>query len=704
MSSDPYHPGHSTWQRRFFYGLNVSILVLALLAIVVLANWITYRHAPRWTWGRIDVTATRAYSLSPQTRQILGELDEPIRIVTLFPEGTAIPPEQAERISHFQDVLVEYEIRTGGQISVEQINPGLDLDAFEAFAGELRERFREELERKQNLADRATALYADLRTFADRQSTRLTEQRDRIGQVDPQMGEQLQRIARYLDQIDEMLELTREEQAVAEMGEAVLPNYPRMLDRAGGPLRDFREQFGRLAEQFDRAAGSDDVTPAVREALERMLGDLRPLLDRVGEVVDALEAAETGDYGTIRRGIYQADSSAVVMSEGRVTVIRLRDVYPQPLVAAPGEVAPEQRFRGEEAITAAIVSLTREVRPMVVFVSGTGEPATTPGATFGHVAQRLRNLNFEVREWSPAGRRTQFGPMQSPKPEPAEGQPVAWVFLPPPPIDMQNPAAMQGVTQFARAFEQTLESGDPVLAFVALSVMPMFGQPDPIAEALLPLGIDARTELMTLTTVPGPGQRQVAQRVMPAQRWPADHPISNALRGQQVTLAQAVPLALADEAPEGVQHQVLLETGPETWAERDWATDQQMARRNDDEPAGPFPVALALTRDEQRLIVIGDEGLASNGYIVSREPVLTEEGLTTIERVVNPGNAELFVSSVYWLAGMEDLIATGARTQEVRRIAMIDPTVRSAMLWAVPIGLAAIVLGCGGMVWLVRRR
>ena len=49
-------------QRRFKYGLNVFVLVLAVLIIVILVNWIGYRR-----YTRFDFTHTRQYSLSPQT-------------------------------------------------------------------------------------------------------------------------------------------------------------------------------------------------------------------------------------------------------------------------------------------------------------------------------------------------------------------------------------------------------------------------------------------------------------------------------------------------------------------------------------------------------------------------------------------------------------------------------------------------------------
>ena len=72
-STPPQAP--SAWLRRIKYGLNVAILVFAALVIVIIINWIAVRNVSKWgNWTRLDLTATREYTLSPQTRQVLNQI------------------------------------------------------------------------------------------------------------------------------------------------------------------------------------------------------------------------------------------------------------------------------------------------------------------------------------------------------------------------------------------------------------------------------------------------------------------------------------------------------------------------------------------------------------------------------------------------------------------------------------------------------
>ena len=67
-----------SWLRRrqTKYGAYVAAYVLVVLALVTLANWAVNRHATK-SW---DLTATKRYSLSDQTRKIVGGLDRDVTV------------------------------------------------------------------------------------------------------------------------------------------------------------------------------------------------------------------------------------------------------------------------------------------------------------------------------------------------------------------------------------------------------------------------------------------------------------------------------------------------------------------------------------------------------------------------------------------------------------------------------------------------
>lgn len=105
---------------------------LGLIALnAVLANlWLEPVHQ-----ARVDLTENGDYSLSPVTGATLAALDEPLRIRGLFSERTH--PLLAPLVPQIKDTLVEYAVASGGQVSVDFVDPSKD----EEVEGELNERY-----------------------------------------------------------------------------------------------------------------------------------------------------------------------------------------------------------------------------------------------------------------------------------------------------------------------------------------------------------------------------------------------------------------------------------------------------------------------------------------------------------------------------------------------------------------------------------
>jgi ABC-type uncharacterized transport system involved in gliding motility auxiliary subunit len=93
------------------------VAVVAFLGILILANFLADRHH-----RRVDLTETGEYTLSPQTIQILSDLDEPIKVTAFFTQGDYGEQE-------LKDLLTEYSYRTD-KISYEFVDP--DIDPFTA--------------------------------------------------------------------------------------------------------------------------------------------------------------------------------------------------------------------------------------------------------------------------------------------------------------------------------------------------------------------------------------------------------------------------------------------------------------------------------------------------------------------------------------------------------------------------------------------
>ena len=84
---------------------------------------------------RIDLTADREFSLSPTTKRILRELDEPLTIGAYLSERTH--PHLSQMAPRLIDLLAEYEVHGDGRVTFIQADPNQD----ESIADDLEQRF-----------------------------------------------------------------------------------------------------------------------------------------------------------------------------------------------------------------------------------------------------------------------------------------------------------------------------------------------------------------------------------------------------------------------------------------------------------------------------------------------------------------------------------------------------------------------------------
>jgi ABC-type uncharacterized transport system involved in gliding motility auxiliary subunit len=102
-----------------------TIGVIAVAFILIAINSVAAR-----AHKRIDLTAEKAYTLSPGTRAILAKIDTPILIRYYCTKNTSTMPAflttYAQRVD---DLLVEYQQASKGKISIQRLNPEPDSDA-----------------------------------------------------------------------------------------------------------------------------------------------------------------------------------------------------------------------------------------------------------------------------------------------------------------------------------------------------------------------------------------------------------------------------------------------------------------------------------------------------------------------------------------------------------------------------------------------
>lgn len=106
--------GSSPGGRKLRFGANATVMTIALIGILVLINVVAMRYHKRW-----DLTATKDFSLSQQTIQILQGLQQPVQIVGFFGKQ-----DQSQR-DDVESRLKEYASHSG-QITYRFVDPDVD--------------------------------------------------------------------------------------------------------------------------------------------------------------------------------------------------------------------------------------------------------------------------------------------------------------------------------------------------------------------------------------------------------------------------------------------------------------------------------------------------------------------------------------------------------------------------------------------------
>lgn len=97
---------------------NIAYVAL-ILAIVIVVNVLGSNF-----FGRLDLTENKLYSISPTTKEILGDLDDVVSVRAYF--SKKLPVQLSRLPKEVDDMLEEYMIFSGGNIHYERIDPGDD--------------------------------------------------------------------------------------------------------------------------------------------------------------------------------------------------------------------------------------------------------------------------------------------------------------------------------------------------------------------------------------------------------------------------------------------------------------------------------------------------------------------------------------------------------------------------------------------------
>lgn len=97
--------------KRFQIGLNVLIQIVIAVFILGMVNYLAFNHYKRWDFSR-----DQKYSLSEQTKRILRNLKQPVKIIVFFSTGSVI-------YTDVQSLLAEYQYSSDRKLDLEYVDP-----------------------------------------------------------------------------------------------------------------------------------------------------------------------------------------------------------------------------------------------------------------------------------------------------------------------------------------------------------------------------------------------------------------------------------------------------------------------------------------------------------------------------------------------------------------------------------------------------
>lgn len=727
----------SAGRRRLLYGANTALNAVLAVVVAVLAVWAADRFNKQADW-----TTSGRNSLSPRTIKLLGNLEQPITITGLYAVISEYQQFAEKRRDMVADLLDLYEAAGGGQITAQLVDPLKEQAQLQALLARLKEKkgFADESKPHQAALEPVPQLIADLQKTAS---------------ADFEQMQQLAKASDALNRNQNFVIVARNLQTAADTAETLQKNLEQLLKgdlpRYGQAVEVVREAAPQLqailtdsskwlSTNGAQIAGlSADAQQFFASAEQRY----QPLLDQLAAFL-----ASSQDLKRVKlEELYDMLSRAytappiVVETDDSAEVLSFEDVWPMRTDQAPpsAEVDPRE-FRGEQAISSAILRLTQNERTAVIFVHFGGPSPVRPDfsnfnpmmqqlprAPYGSLVEALEKENFIVEAWNVAD---QMAP-----PEVPDAKRRVYVVLTPQPPQQPNP--MQPPTTPGISGPQK----QAVLEAVDASGMAMFwAQWQPPAGPMAPTtpyawgeylartwNIDVRDDQVTLMFAASPQDpnlwvlagRQDPFIVTDEALTYTDHPVAEALRGLPIGLRMAAPVLVAPAASQPtsqaagrrVEPLLVVTRSESTWAIADVQTVAQELRAQQgtklhpetDRPS-PFPVAVAGEQDGgKRVVVVGSEDFATDD--VADASGLTIAGGALRAYRLFPGNIELVVNAVHWLTGNADRIAVGPRSSEIPRLDQLkdQETTNWIRVFLVAIW-PAVALAAGGVVWLVRRR
>jgi ABC-type uncharacterized transport system involved in gliding motility auxiliary subunit len=207
--------------------------------------------------------------------------------------------------------------------------------------------------------------------------------------------------------------------------------------------------------------------------------------------------------------------------------------------------------------------------------------------------------------------------------------------------------------------------------------------PDPILDYLTATwGITVNNDIVI-----DPSSSQV---IVAIENTYGSHAITDSLISQNLVSFFPTARSLTlDSTVQGVQTTELVKTIDRSWGETDFSALQnnQVSFDASTDIAGPLTIAVAAenANAKGRVVVIGDSDFASDTYFDQY------------------GNADVFINSVDWAAGQENMISLTTKQPVARQMRLVNNITMLLLAFAFVILIPGLIVAGGVVSWLVRR-
>ncbi|MGB7161195.1 MAG: Gldg family protein, partial [Tepidisphaeraceae bacterium] len=567
-------PPESQKQRWVKYGANVALVTIVVIVLAVVATALAQR-ANR----RLDTTAAGLYSLKPQTVNIIKDNKSKIKLVSLYTRNTTAPGQQpTDDVDYAQvvdDLLDEYA-RKGKNIEVESIDPIANPSKVDDLINEVTNKYGGEVAKYKEVIDAYPAAYDKIQKLTGEQVKKVAElSMDNLG------GDDAQGVSLAIATVQQFPDVLKSsEKTIQRRLELKPPDYKGATSSVERTMDTLAQMTGKIVDDFNKGKDNPKLPENLRQYMTASAGTYAEIKRIADEQVAKIKALGELKLDDLRQKLRE-QNAILVMGEKDMRSLSADQVWKRNddelRRLRPGdEVQAKAKFAGEQQITTAILALTQEKKPKVVFVRPGGGPLTSagfppfqPSGPLSKVADRLREYNFEVLEkdlsgtWAMQQQMRQQQMPSEPEPSDEEIKDAVWIVLSIPtgggPMGPPQPIA-------PKVAEHLKRGGSALMLF--------YPQGDDLHEALAEWGITVESRAIAVhEAVPSRGGPS-GDMIEDAQRFPfifvtnnyGDHPITRPLQSLDALLLHMMPITTKET--KGYKTTPLLPLPQGAWGER----------------------------------------------------------------------------------------------------------------------------------------